>query len=68
MTPDMVWQLGEMKQPTCPLCGSWPEVFLPVQAFCSNDDCEALLWDTSVSAAANLADIQRAKWTEGGAP
>ncbi len=56
--------VSEQKQPTCPFCGSWPEVFLPTQAFCSNGDCECFLWNPLETAVANVALTSRAEWTE----
>lgn len=30
----------------CPVCGSMPQITVgPTQAFCGNNDCDALSWD-----------------------
>lgn len=45
--------------PDCPLCGHPPLVVLAgsIQAFCGNDDCEALCWDPSKTRAENVRNV-----------
>jgi hypothetical protein len=42
--------------PVCPLCGQVPAMILAgaVQAFCGNDECRAMSWNPSETAAENL--------------
>jgi hypothetical protein len=42
--------------PVCPLCGHDPAIVLAgaVQAFCGNDECRAMSWNPSETAAQNL--------------
>lgn len=43
----------------CPWCGELPYVVMGggTQAFCANDKCDALIWNPSITAAANLANL-----------
>lgn len=45
--------------PACPVCGHPPAFVLAgaVQAFCTNDDCEIVLWNPSETQAVNLEDL-----------
>lgn len=44
--------------PVCPWCGQLPCAVIGngTQAFCGNHECPALIWNPSVTAAANLAN------------
>lgn len=50
--------MAEIKCVRCPLCNSLPLLVLGsgAQAFCSNDDCEVILWDACQSLDENLMD------------
>lgn len=45
--------------PDCPICGHPPHMMLTDQAFCSNDDCRALMWNPSITPAENMKSIQQ---------
>lgn len=53
--------------PTCPLCGSVPPFIYPsfAQAFCTNEDCDVILWEPWVSLAQNLMNANTVKWHDG---
>lgn len=49
-----------LRSPDCPVCGHPPQIlFGEAQAFCGNDDCNALMWNPSITPAENLAGIKR---------
>lgn len=46
--------------PNCPVCDQPPKLVIsPTQAFCSNDDCRALMWDPQQPADVQLANEQQ---------
>ncbi len=53
--------------PNCPLCGHPPAFVLVgnVQAFCGNDDCEAMCWNPSLTAAENRRHAVRVESKQG---
>ena len=52
--------------PACPWCGSPPRLVMGggTQAVCENVGCNALLWNPSVTAAANLAKVHQVELGE----
>lgn len=55
--------------PVCPVCGHPPFLVLnDEQAFCGNDECRALMWNPSRTAAQNLAGEREVRLTRDDAP
>ena len=61
--------MDEPLTPNCPLCGSPPMMVMAdgEQAFCGNDRCVLLIWDSTKSLDDNLMDAGVVRWepTEG---
>lgn len=50
---------GPVLAPVCPLCGELPQLVIsPVQAFCGNDACKALMWDMTQDPVLQVRDMQ----------
>jgi hypothetical protein len=49
----------EIKCPNCPVCGATPLITFAegLQAICGSDQCDVLMWDSTMPAAWNLADM-----------
>jgi hypothetical protein len=56
LSPTELYDVVPVATPTCPRCGSAPQLALSaIQAFCGNDACTVLMWNPSVSPAQNEA-------------
>lgn len=52
--------------PDCPVCGQPPQLRASArQAFCGNDDCDALMWDPTADAAEQLANRRSVRLLRG---
>lgn len=55
-----------IQTPGCPLCSAPPAMTFGPQAFCGNDDCDAILWDATMTLDENLLDAGVARFTKEG--
>ena len=59
--------MTEVLTPRCPLCGQLPYMVMGdgTQAFCGNDDCTLICWDSTLSLDDNLMDARVIRWEPG---